>query len=164
MDKVERSSHVDPALDILTSIDAILAETAWMVRGACFEKGTDDWFPDQENPTWSAQSRAKMAKRMCQGCVVRKDCGDYADRYDIQDGIWGGVLRDTSDRVEPMEEMEVQGQWSLEDEEQDTIRPGAIMSQPAGRMQTPWGNGPNIRPIPPSTCLQADRESDEDDF
>ena len=58
---------------------------SWMKDAAC--KGTDPGLFFPENGDTSATNPAKM---ICQGCVVREVCLEYALSEGIEDGIWGG--------------------------------------------------------------------------
>lgn len=59
----------------------------WSVFGSCRETGPDDqtWFPEQK---WG---RATDAKRICQGCPVRRECLEYALKRGERYGVWGGL-------------------------------------------------------------------------
>jgi len=59
----------------------------WRFEGAsCNGIEPEFYFPT--NKTLSTENR--IAKRLCQSCVVQKECLDYALRYQVQ-GIWGGT-------------------------------------------------------------------------
>ncbi|ETT24267.1 transcription factor WhiB [Rhodococcus rhodochrous ATCC 21198] len=44
------------------------------------------WHPSRYN-----SAAAKMARRICQGCVILEDCRDYALKTLPEHGIWGGL-------------------------------------------------------------------------
>ena len=73
-------------LDLLDRIEPD-ALTSWRDLAAC--KGTYDevFFPEIGRP----RVNAKAAIKWCGGCPVRQECGDYAIRNDVRDGIWGGM-------------------------------------------------------------------------
>jgi WhiB family redox-sensing transcriptional regulator len=56
----------------------------WWARAEC--KGVDPelWFPDRGGDT-------RPAKEVCRGCVVRKQCLEYALAGGERFGIWGGM-------------------------------------------------------------------------
>lgn len=58
----------------------------WMDWAACRGINPDLFFPEQND-----NSSGLNAKRVCAGCVVVKQCLDYADREHIYDGIFGGL-------------------------------------------------------------------------
>lgn len=58
----------------------------WNFEGAsCAEISGDFFFP--ENRTYTAEN--KMAMKICQSCVVQKECLEYALHHSVS-GIWGG--------------------------------------------------------------------------
>lgn len=60
-------------------------ETRWMDDANCTGVATELFFPTKEDRFSMAE-----AKKVCAGCKVRKECGDYAQRHNIHYGIWGG--------------------------------------------------------------------------
>ena len=63
-------------------------DLSWTAGGACrMHKGPDYWFPNRDN----ADVYYAKAKAVCEGCPVRKACGDYAAEARIPDGMWGGM-------------------------------------------------------------------------
>lgn len=45
----------------------------------------NDWHQAANSP------RTVMARMVCAGCPVRRECGEYAVRKRINNGIWGGL-------------------------------------------------------------------------
>jgi WhiB family transcriptional regulator, redox-sensing transcriptional regulator len=39
----------------------------------------------------------KKAKALCDECIVRDDCADYADRHKAEYGVWAGRLHQPRD-------------------------------------------------------------------
>lgn len=58
--------------------------TPWAGLAACIGLNGDWWFPVRG-------TSATEAKTVCGTCPVRSDCLDYALRWDIRHGIWGGL-------------------------------------------------------------------------
>jgi len=61
----------------------------WMDQAAC--KGLDRLFfgdSDRADSFTSRRERIREAKRICEGCPVRHQCGAYG--ADIPYGVWGG--------------------------------------------------------------------------
>lgn len=58
--------------------------TGWMDRARCRDQDPEAFFV-----RGSAQSR--KAVRICQRCVVRDLCLEYAMEHEIDLGIWGGL-------------------------------------------------------------------------
>ena len=56
----------------------------WSERAACRGMTTEAFFG--RNLT-----EAREALRICGGCMVQKQCLDYAIREDIHLGVWGGM-------------------------------------------------------------------------
>lgn len=57
---------------------------AWQERAACRDEEPDVFFPDKAN-----QDRA--AKRICTGCVVQRQCLEFALEHGEEYGVWGGM-------------------------------------------------------------------------
>lgn len=55
----------------------------WAERGNCLGVDADLFFPERGAPT-------QQAKAVCQGCVVKDECLDYALTNGEKFGIWGG--------------------------------------------------------------------------
>jgi WhiB family redox-sensing transcriptional regulator len=58
--------------------------TPWTARAACVGVDGDVFFPDKGGT-------ATAAKAICAGCAVRVECLDYAVRWGIRFGVWGGM-------------------------------------------------------------------------
>ena len=56
----------------------------WRDRAACVGAEREVFFPTQGEDV-------RRAKAVCAACPVRADCLDYAMRWDIRYGIWGGL-------------------------------------------------------------------------
>ncbi len=70
---------------IIDATDYAHEPTPWTTRAACRGITEPDlFFLDH------GQSPAQ-AKAVCAGCPVRQECLDYAVRWRINDGIWGGT-------------------------------------------------------------------------
>jgi WhiB family transcriptional regulator, redox-sensing transcriptional regulator len=52
---------------------------------ACAEMETETFFRSADEPA------NEEAKGVCRGCTVRGPCLEYAVRYEIDVGIWGGL-------------------------------------------------------------------------
>lgn len=62
-------------------------EEKWRVKAACKGEPTDFWFP----PKGGVSEELRVAVSICGECPVTTECGMYAKRHNIQDGIWGGL-------------------------------------------------------------------------
>lgn len=65
-------------------------DMAWADRGACRDADPELFFPSRE----SSPAQVVAAKRICGGCPVLKQCGDYAVAAGERIGIWGGMTGD----------------------------------------------------------------------
>ncbi len=67
------------------------ADPSWRKDAACYSAGgeTDLFFP--VGTTGPAIEQIANAKAVCQACVAKLACLDYALQNNIQDGIWGGT-------------------------------------------------------------------------
>ncbi len=60
------------------------AEHAWMLSGLCRDREPGFFFP-------SDGVGVDRARRVCATCPVQADCLEYALRYRIEHGVWGGA-------------------------------------------------------------------------
>lgn len=56
----------------------------WVDVASCAQVDTEVFYPRHVE-------YIKAAKRICAGCVVVKDCLDYAIKHDERHGVWGGL-------------------------------------------------------------------------
>ncbi len=59
-------------------------DKSWQMLSNCLGVDPDLFFPERGAST-------KDAKAVCQGCVVREDCLEYALTNREKFGIWGGL-------------------------------------------------------------------------
>ena len=59
-------------------------EYRWMVHARCRGSDPQVFFP-------SAGDRVEAAQRICAECPVRIECLEYALKYHIEHGVWGGA-------------------------------------------------------------------------
>ena len=57
--------------------------TEWMNRGKCRDASRDVFFPRDG-------TGVIVAKKICASCPVVRECLDYALKYHIDHGVWGG--------------------------------------------------------------------------
>jgi WhiB family redox-sensing transcriptional regulator len=60
------------------------AEHAWMLAGLCRDRDPSFFFP-------SDGVGVDHARRVCSTCPVKAECLEYALRYRIEHGVWGGA-------------------------------------------------------------------------
>jgi WhiB family transcriptional regulator, redox-sensing transcriptional regulator len=60
------------------------AEHVWMLNGLCRERDPSFFFP-------SDGVGVDRARKVCAGCPVQEECLEYALRYRIEHGVWGGA-------------------------------------------------------------------------
>ena len=63
-----------------------LEPTPWMTQAACAGCDPELWFA-------SRGGTYANAKKVCQRCPVRQECLEYALRWNIEFGVWGGASR-----------------------------------------------------------------------
>jgi WhiB family redox-sensing transcriptional regulator len=68
-------------------LDALVFIPAWMSEGICGQAEPDAWFPEKERDGGDA----RLVRRICNGCPVRRQCAEYAIDERIPHGIWGGM-------------------------------------------------------------------------
>ncbi|MFZ8968598.1 MAG: WhiB family transcriptional regulator [Ilumatobacteraceae bacterium] len=75
-------------MDLVDFITRELTDDAWMDDGAC--KGlTHLFFPTAAERPQTRELREQAAQRVCEGCMVRVQCRDFA-RDNHEYGFWGG--------------------------------------------------------------------------
>lgn len=73
--------------DALLGLELLVAAMSWQRDALCTEPAYIDaveFFPERGEST-------DEAKSVCQRCIVRDECLDYALTEDIDIGIWGGT-------------------------------------------------------------------------
>lgn len=60
------------------------AEHAWMLAGHCRDREPTFFFP-------SDGVGVEHARHVCADCPVKIECLEYALRYRIEHGVWGGA-------------------------------------------------------------------------
>ena len=60
------------------------AEHAWMLDGLCRDRDPSFFFP-------SDGVGVDQARRVCATCPAKEPCLEYALRYRIEHGVWGGA-------------------------------------------------------------------------
>lgn len=64
--------------------------TDWMEQAQCKGQGRYFYAPEAERPD-ARERRQAVAKKICETCVVREACLEYALIRNEKDGIWGGL-------------------------------------------------------------------------
>jgi WhiB family redox-sensing transcriptional regulator len=85
---------MDPCEDTLMS--ATGSATNWRSAGACLSADPDLFFPISS--TGPAERQIARAKMICAGCVVRRECLEFALAHDQVYGIWGGTTAEDRQR------------------------------------------------------------------
>lgn len=74
-------------------LEALMVRPAWHAGAACGEHPEVSFFPDR------GQSLAP-AQAVCGGCLVRRECLDYAMGLSpAPDGVWGGLSRRAREKL-----------------------------------------------------------------
>jgi len=61
----------------------------WKSMAACVGMDQAIFYPD----SW-AEGAVRRAKKVCERCIVRTSCGEYALAHEGPEGIWGGMTPD----------------------------------------------------------------------
>ena len=64
---------------------------SWRAQAACQLGDHELFFPPEEEQGEYFRLRVSLAKRICAGCPVRRQCADYALAADERYGVWGGL-------------------------------------------------------------------------
>lgn len=67
-----------------TSKISSFADDDWRQRASCLRTDVKMFFPDKRGST-------KEARLLCDQCVVRQACAEYAIVNQIHHGVWGGL-------------------------------------------------------------------------
>lgn len=59
-------------------------DTGWMATAVCRDYPTSMFFPTD-------LLGVERAKKLCHRCPVRAECLEYALRFSVQHGVWGGA-------------------------------------------------------------------------
>jgi len=59
-------------------------EQSWMLKGRCRELAPSEFFP-------SDGVGVERARKICADCPVKDECLEYALKYRIDHGVWGGA-------------------------------------------------------------------------
>lgn len=69
----------------------------WRAAGACLTADPDLFFPI--SGMGAAARQADRALRVCAGCLVRRQCLEFALGTGEKDGIWGGTTPEERIRI-----------------------------------------------------------------
>jgi len=64
---------------------------SWLDRAACRGMDAPLFFAPDDETRPEREIREAKAKAVCQQCLVRGQCLDYALRNSIRYGVWGGL-------------------------------------------------------------------------
>lgn len=56
----------------------------WQLKARCVDYDPEIFFPPQGGD-------GRMAKAICAGCPVERECAEFATKHRINWGIWGGT-------------------------------------------------------------------------
>jgi WhiB family redox-sensing transcriptional regulator len=71
--------------------------TEWRESGACLTADPDLFFPVATGTV--AVQQAERARRICDGCRVRRQCLQFAMDFGEAHGIWGGTTPEERQRA-----------------------------------------------------------------
>ncbi|MHB8671244.1 MAG: WhiB family transcriptional regulator [Acidimicrobiales bacterium] len=71
---------------------AWIDDAPWRRRAACRSSSPELFFP--AGATGMAVSDMEEAKAVCSGCVVRRECLDFALATNQEFGVWGGTTEE----------------------------------------------------------------------
>jgi WhiB family redox-sensing transcriptional regulator len=66
----------------------------WRDAGACKGLAPEIFYPDPED-----DAEAEIAKEVCQHCMVRGTCLEYALAHREKEGVWGGTTERERRRI-----------------------------------------------------------------
>ena len=71
-------------------IEALGDREAWRADAACRGMDVNLMFPTSISRKGSGSYGPQMAREVCEGCSVRRECLDTAVEHDERYGCWGG--------------------------------------------------------------------------
>ena len=78
-----RTIGTEPVTTTSSAINLTIQPEPWMQEASCAETGGDEWFQDAKN--------YKDARAICYRCPVMEQCGEFAIRTHINEGMFGGM-------------------------------------------------------------------------
>lgn len=63
------------------------------LRAACRGLDPSIFFPDRGEVGRGRSDPVRLAKKVCSGCSVRRECLDVAIENNEMSGVWGGMVR-----------------------------------------------------------------------
>lgn len=69
-------------------------ESIWDARAACADEGINPDIFTSRN-----QVEIKLAKKVCQTCVLKEECLNEALDQNIKTGVWGGMSASERERL-----------------------------------------------------------------
>lgn len=69
----------------------------WRHAAACRDTAPELFFP--VGTTGPALDQIAAAKRVCDGCLVRRDCLEYSLATNQDSGVWGGASEEERRRI-----------------------------------------------------------------
>jgi WhiB family transcriptional regulator, redox-sensing transcriptional regulator len=74
-----------------TQLQPISEAWEWQILGRCRDRSGAQFFhPDDDLGRISRRLREAAAKRLCEGCPVRRECATHALTVGEEYGVWGG--------------------------------------------------------------------------
>ena len=81
---------------LLVLLEEVLADSRWMEDANCLGLPTELFFPEQ--PGRGGHYDWETPKAVCNRCDVQVECLNYARKYRIRYGMWGGWSEDQRKR------------------------------------------------------------------
>jgi WhiB family redox-sensing transcriptional regulator len=82
---------VDAVARSITQLQPVSEVWEWQLLGRCRDRtGTPFFHPDDDLGRISRRLREAAAKRVCDGCPVRRQCATHALTVGEEYGVWGG--------------------------------------------------------------------------
>ena len=78
-----RTIGTEPVTTTSSAINLAIQPEVWMQDASCRETGGDEFFQDAKN--------YKDARKICFRCPVMEQCGEFAIRTHINEGMFGGM-------------------------------------------------------------------------
>ena len=73
------------------SIDFIFSRPEWQNHAACKGMMRSDDSPKFFIKRGDQKSMLSKAKKVCEKCPVKDECLEFALKFNIQEGVWGGA-------------------------------------------------------------------------
>lgn len=90
----------------------IAASTAWQEHAACINVDTAIFFPNSSSTSKAASTAWNTPKLICDTCPVRLKCLDFAIKWRLTNGMYGGKTPEERNKIRQQRKKEEKEAWN----------------------------------------------------